>query len=224
MSNARGGPSRRVTRSNSKRSPVPSEETNLRDIHDDVYNLERKYLGHPGPTQRIGVPSKSTSPVFAISRNNSNSSTSSRKEHFSPNASDSAEQVEGKLNQKHTFYQFFVKWVPTLFSGAKALSMKNPYYFIIGIFWVIYFLWVFSTVLSFLNSYYIQNAIPDNDIKALDDVSRWFIAFSYFLIDAIYPLSFVLIYFFCKTGKSPMKKIQVCFSFIYIYFFKSRFG
>jgi len=69
---------------------------------------------------------------------------------------------------------------------------------------------VFWKVLLFLDAYYIRNEIPDKGIKKLDIVSRWFIAASYFLIDAIYPISFALLYKFYQLGQSS---IYIDFSF-----------
>ena len=54
-------------------------------------------------------------------------------------------------------------------------------------------------MLDFLKIYYIDNTYENKEIRDLSTLSRYFIASSYFLIDAIYPASFVCLYFFHKA-------------------------
>ena len=123
---------------------------------------------------------------------------------------------------------FYTNFIPAYFSGSKALNLNSsipistkysilkniPLYFI-GIFWVLYFFVVFYEVLEFLYNYYILANYGDPGINKLDLVSRIFITLSYFLIDAIYPISFYLLYDFYSKGIFHLK--------IYVFIFFSNF-
>lgn len=115
------------------------------------------------------------------------------------------ENNQDVINQKYDLlsYQkisFYSNFIPTYISGAKAFTSTSLFENVIGILWVIYGGCVFYHVLSFLNMYYVRPDSTIDLIRELDTKARYFIAFSYFLVDAVYPISFILLISFYRSG------------------------
>jgi hypothetical protein len=93
----------------------------------------------------------------------------------------------------------FTDFIPTYFLGVKAFLKKGPIYTALGMAGAIYLGLVWWKVILFLDVYYLEGRYKD-DIAKLKYSYRCFIAASYLLIDAIYPISLVLLYRFYKSG------------------------
>lgn len=61
-------------------------------------------------------------------------------------------------------------------------------------------IYVMQRLLAFLDFYYLHNGYGNKEIQKLTDFYRYCIAFSYLVIDLIYPVSFVMLYLFYQTG------------------------
>jgi hypothetical protein len=114
-----------------------------------------------------------------------------KEKQLSPGDADVGRSLLGKI---------FIDYIPTYVCGAKAFLLKGTEHKFIGIFWVIYMLLVMQRLLNFLDYYYLKNGYGDEVIQSLSDFYRCFIAFSYLVIDLIYPISLVMLYLFYQTG------------------------
>ena len=118
---------------------------------------------------------------------------------------------------------FFTDFIPNYISGSKGLSSDTfGIAYLCGIFWIAYFIWVFYCVMIRLNFYYIMNGSHELLIKDLQIHERYFIAASYLLIDAMYPISFVLLYYFYKSGLIKKYKRQLVAELGHDAFLKSQ--
>jgi hypothetical protein len=103
----------------------------------------------------------------------------------------------------------FIDIIPTYVVGAKAFLLKGLEHKAVGIFWVVYMLLVIWKLLDFLNTYYLKNTYDNPAIKKLSDFDRAFIAFSYLLIDSIYPVSVWMLYLFYRSGQFKMILVYI---------------
>ena len=102
---------------------------------------------------------------------------------------------------------FFTDFIPTYFCGAKAFKF-NSAICVCAIFWSIYLVKIFEEVLWNLKVYYVDGKyIPE--IAKLTLAYRISIAISYLLIDAMYPISFVLLIFFYRMGNKFCKQLVI---------------
>lgn len=93
----------------------------------------------------------------------------------------------------------FTDYIPT-FLGPKAFfNPKESVQLLFGYGWIAIIIYQFYTVLSFLRQYYILGDI-NSEVKGLSFNHRIFIYVSYLLLDLIYPISFVLLLYFYRTG------------------------
>ena len=66
----------------------------------------------------------------------------------------------------------------------------------VGIFHVCYMIGVWYEVLGFLKQYYLSGDTPIEEIRNKDISARYLICLSYFALDAVYPVAFVLLMHF----------------------------
>ena len=157
-----------------------------------------------------------------LRRSNSETSTISnqsqpraRAAQFSPRATDTILSDEDEECHESHRNHFYTHFIATYIIGSKALVQnpsrgrlgepitvetnnccKREYSFtkmLFGIFWVIYMILVWWKVLVFLKEYYLSGNSPIPEIREKEEIARYLIFISYFALDAVYPLAFLLL-------------------------------
>lgn len=174
-------------------------------------------LNSPAAVQMQPITSTLSRNISETSTRSSASQSRAASPRFDPHAHNSLTDEDQEYHNSHRNH-IYTNFIATYFLGTKALIQvpsrgrfgksieldsndcckpKFSYLkFLFGIFWVCYMIGVWYEVLIFLEKYYLSGNSPIDEIRNKDPGARYLIYVSYFALDAVYPLAFLLLLHF----------------------------